>query len=253
MDKWLHAMHANMLRAVLRIGHLTEGSAAERVGPWLLIDAGVGMPRFNQALVVEEPENPGKAVADALTWFEDRGIEGTFLLREPFDSEVARVLRGEGFEAVESGPAMLLQPLPKTASATPGLTIREVHSEADIFRYAEVDSPAWHTVTLGIARTALEFPDFVMLLGEVDGEKAATSMAVMTGDLAGVYNVQVRPEFRGRGFGRAMTAAAITVGHEAGCVAASLQSTPMGLPLYTNMGFETKYRIDVWARPGTLD
>jgi len=242
-------MHANMLRAVQRIGHLTDQSATAEIGPWLLIDAGVGMPRFNQAFVTARLDHPARAVPDALAWFDSRRAVPTFHLRDPMDDAVAAALGQHGFEPAETEPAMLCTPLPVMLPPPPGITIGEASSASDITRYAEIDAPAWHVVTRGIARTAHDFPDFTMLLGEVDGVPVATSMAVVTGEIVGVYNVQVTPAYRGRGFGRALTVAAIEVGRSAGCTAATLQSTPMGLALYTSMGFETRYSITVYIRP----
>ncbi|HKS92940.1 MAG TPA: GNAT family N-acetyltransferase [Tepidiformaceae bacterium] len=252
MDSTMDGMHANMLRAVQRIGHLTERSATAEVGPWLLIDAGVDMARFNQAFVAASLDEPAAAVAQALAWFDARNSEPTFHLRDPMDGALAGALAPHGFEAIESEPAMYLSDLPAHPAPSPGLIIREVRDAPDIARYAEIDAPAWHVVTRGIARTVREFPDFTMLLGELNGDAVATSMAVVTDGIVGVYNVQVRPSHRGRGFGRALTAAAIEVGRIAGCTAATLQSTPMGLPLYTAMGFQTRYSVTVYARPQTL-
>ncbi len=241
-----------MLRAVQRIGHLTDQSDTAEIGAWLLVDAGVDMPRFNQAFVAAPIDDPAQAVDDALAWFDSRHAEPTFHLRDPIDAVVADVLRLRGFDVVESEPAMYVAPLPGPGPAPAGLIVHQARSAADITRYAEVDAPAWHVVTRGIARTARDFPDFTMLLGEVDGAAVATSMAVVTGEVVGVYNVQVRPSHRGRGVGRALTDAALEVGRRAGCKAATLQSTAMGLPLYTDMGFETRYSVMVYARPGAL-
>lgn len=253
MDAIADAMHANMLRADRRIGCLTAASAVADTSAWLLIDAGVGMARFNHALVAGPAADTQRAVADAVEWFKRRKAEPTFLLRDPMDAPLAAEVAKHGFVPAESEPVMLLENLDTTYSPPGDLSIRPVYQPADIARYAEVDAPAWHIVTRGIARTVRDFPDFTMLLGEVDGEAVATSMAVVTDGLVGVYNVQVRAAYRNRGFGRAMTAAAIDVGRRAGCTAATLQSTPMGLPLYERMGFSARYGITVYARTGALE
>ena len=90
---------------------------------------------------------------------------------------------------------MLLDELPPPPDFSAGLLIREAQTPDDVEVYGRVDAPGWQEVTIGIARTVASFPDFVMLLGELDGEAVATSMAVVTGELVGVYNVQVQPEF----------------------------------------------------------
>ena len=49
----------------------------------------------------------------------------------------------------------------------------------------------------------------------------------------------VAPEARGRGVGTALTWAAVQAGVVRGHDIAVLQATPMGLPVYRAMGFET--------------
>ena len=134
--------------------------------------------------------------------------------------------------------------------AAEGIVVRRAVSDADIRRYAEVDGPDWHEITRGIARTARSFPDFELFLGEVEGVAVATSMAVITGDVVGVFNVQTQPRARGRGFGTALTAAAMEAGRQRGATTAALQATAMGLPVYEKMGFTRRYSYVVFARSG---
>lgn len=130
-----------------------------------------------------------------------------------------------------------------------GIVIRRAVSDADIRRYAHVDGPAWHEITEGIARTASTFSDFELLLGESGGEAVATSMAVVTGGIVGIFNVQVQPRARGRGFGTAMTAAAMNLGCERGATTAALQASEVGLPVYRKMGFAQRFRYLLLSRP----
>ena len=236
------AMHQNLLRALLRLGSLTDRAKAERVGPWLLIDAGVDMARFNIAVAAEVIDDPITAIKLATDWFEGRAASFCVVARDPHEADMIESAKSLGFTEVEREPAMLLEPLSAPRRGYAGeLTVREVTDELDIKRYAELDAPAWHEITHGIARTVSAFPDFTMLLGELHGVAVATSMAVVTGDTVGVFNVLVREDQRGHGHGRAMTLAAIEVGRRAGCAAASLQSTALGLPLYEHLGFRTRY------------
>ncbi len=243
-------MHANFLRALLRLGSLTERSAAVRKGPWLLVDAGVEMDEFNLAVPAERIDDAALEFAEAIAWHASRGRLCRLMLREETDAALVADARRRGFGVSSREPSMLLDELPPVADCPAGLLIREARTIEDVDAYGRVDAPAWHEVTLGIARTAGSFPDFVLLLGELDGVAVTTSMAVVTGDLVGVYNVQVQPEFRRRGLGRAMTAAALEAGRRRGAGKASLQATAMGEPLYLAMGFRSVYHYVELAAGG---
>lgn len=248
MSDWDEAMHANILRAAIRVGNLTSRSAVGEVGGWLVVDAGVDMVRFNQAWVAGGAEEALRGIDDALGWFHDRGAEPSFRLRTPQDDSISVALCERGCRLVHSEPAMLLDRL-DGVDPSRDVSIARVRTPDDVRRYGEVDGPAWHEITQGIARTAAAFPDFALFLHEADGEPCATSMAVAHRGIVGVYNVQVRPAFRRRGLGRAMTAAAVAYGREQGCRAAVLQSTEMGFPVYRSMGFETRYSVNQYT-PG---
>ncbi len=243
------AIHQNLLRAMLRIGSLTERSAAARVGPWLLIDAGVDEPRFNVALTAGPISDVAGAVALAEAWFAARSAPFRFHLRDA-DWELADAVRDRGFEVVESEPSMARSIVGWAPPLAVGIAVRRADSDADIRRYAEVDGPDWHEITRGIARTARSFPDFELFLGVVKGVAVATSMAVITGDVVGVFNVQTQPRARGHGFGTALTAAAMEAGRKRGATTAALQATAMGLPVYEKMGFDRRYSYVVFAPAG---
>jgi ribosomal protein S18 acetylase RimI-like enzyme len=64
-----------------------------------------------------------------------------------------------------------------------------------------------------------------------------------------VYNVSVAEPFRRRGFGEAITWAAVAAGLQRGAIDAWLGSSAMGYALYRRMGFSQQYEYVVLA-PG---
>lgn len=242
VDSLDRAIHANLLRAVLRVGSVTPQASAERVGPWQLIDSGTGLDRFNHGLLAGEgPADAGGALELARDWFARRSTAFHLDLRDDADSGLIAAALERGFEEVEREPAMSASPLPAREALPNGFVVRQAVGDDDVRLYGQVDARAWPEITLGIARTAAAFPDFTLWLGELEGVAVATAMAVHTGDVVGIYNVQVREEVRGRGLGRAITLAAIEAGRTRGATVASLQSSELGLPVYRRLGFETHY------------
>jgi ribosomal protein S18 acetylase RimI-like enzyme len=67
------------------------------------------------------------------------------------------------------------------------------------------------------------------------------------GDDAGIYAVGTRPEWRRRGFARALVEHALHDAYRRGARTATLQSTPMGAPLYAGLGFRPAGRYEEWV------
>lgn len=239
MDPLVELVHENVLRAIHRVGFLTPRAAVYESEHWLLIDAGVDLQDFNFALPRTRPADPVTALAEAAAWYRQRGQPFRLELREHADAAVVHAAAALGLLSQDSEPSMLLAPLPRFEPGPAELVIRRVEDETGLARYAEVDERRWNEVTRGIAATAAHFPDFHLMLGELNGEAIGTAMAVLTGTMVGVYNVHVRPEHRRQGYGRALTLAAIEAGRERGATAASLQASPMGEHLYASLGFRT--------------
>ncbi len=84
-------------------------------------------------------------------------------------------------------------------------------------------------------------------LGFCAGKPVATSILYVSENVAGIYGVSTIPEFRGRGFGAAITAYAVMVGFQHGCDLSSLQAGPLGVPVYLKMGFRHILDYRIWA------
>ncbi len=90
------------------------------------------------------------------------------------------------------------------------------------------------------------------LVATVDGVPVAGGSLSQTGACAGLYNIYVLEEHRGRGYGAAVTAALMAHARERGCVETILHSTEAGYPVYQRLGFETVCRVSqyVWLPEG---
>lgn len=83
----------------------------------------------------------------------------------------------------------------------------------------------------------LALPQVRLYAGRLGDQVVATSMLVVTGRVAGIYWVATRESHRGRGYGEALTWAAVAGGGALGCELASLQASKLGRPVYARMGF----------------
>ena len=80
-----------------------------------------------------------------------------------------------------------------------------------------------------------------------DGERPVTCAASYVGEReAGNYMVATLPEIRGRGYGRAVTAAAIAATPH---LPAVLQASGDGQPVYQRLGFQLVGEYTLWYKP----
>jgi N-acetylglutamate synthase len=91
-------------------------------------------------------------------------------------------------------------------------------------------------------------PSVNIYLGYIEGKPVNTATTVRVNDAIGIYNVCTPHEFRGHGYGAAITAHAIQEGFAAGARTAWLQSTPIAESLYKKIGFRIIEQIVVMAR-----
>lgn len=76
-------------------------------------------------------------------------------------------------------------------------------------------------------------------VGRVDGRVVSTSAVLTHDDTAGVYVVATAEPFQRRGYGTAMTAAALRAARRDGATVGTLQASAAGEPVYERMGFRT--------------
>ena len=243
-------LHAAYVYALGRIGRLGPGGQSERVGPLLCIDAGIGVSKFNIAVAVEPVTDPRRALRDGMDWFAARGLNLRLDLRAKDDSALLAASMLEGFSFWWREPVLLLDPLPPSFSIPPGIEIREVRTEEDRELYCRADLEEYgdQEFQLAMVSAASDMPGVTMHLGLRDGEPVARSMAVVHGALAGIHNVYVPPSCRRQGLGAALTAAAADAGRRMGALAACLEATELGYPLYRKMGFQPAGEYVVMGR-----
>jgi GNAT superfamily N-acetyltransferase len=90
-------------------------------------------------------------------------------------------------------------------------------------------------------------------LAHEHGQPVGTSLVVLSGRAAGIFNVITAPEARGRGVGTLVTDAALRAARAAGYRIVILESSSMGYNVYRRMGFEEYGKIGHYAWSGEAD
>jgi GNAT superfamily N-acetyltransferase len=142
---------------------------------------------------------------------------------------------------------------PSTRHQPPGLDIRAAVDDTGrrAFRdvtaaaYATYGAPPEYADDAFVALESVCAPHLQGFVGYVDGAPAAAAAVYVTHGVAGIGWVGTVPEHRGKGYGEAVTWAAIREGFRRGAAIANLQASSMGRPIYERMGFitATEYRV----------
>ncbi|MFE3410528.1 GNAT family N-acetyltransferase [Streptomyces mirabilis] len=89
----------------------------------------------------------------------------------------------------------------------------------------------------------------VRLTARLDGQAVGTALMLDAHDVAGIYVVTTAQDYRRRGIGAMLTAAALEAGRERGLHIGTLQASGLGAPVYARMGFERVAEYQLFHPP----
>jgi GNAT superfamily N-acetyltransferase len=214
---------------------------------------GIPAPDWNPGLVVAPSVDPSAAIAWGVEVRRSAGVPGGgYDLAQARYPGLVPVFEELGHRVLVTRPMMVLTVDDLvTAPAPADFRVHAVADERglDDFRdvqvrgfdmRAEVSTAATPWATVELAETAY-------LVGYVGDEPVTSALGIAAGGAMAVFGVTTVPEHRGRGYGRAVTAAVVDAAARLGVDLAWLQASAMGEPLYREMGFRAVEDYTVWA------
>lgn len=255
--------HLNTVESSRRLFTLDPGAEIEGGDGWLF---GAGRSTHpvisNAAFRLDDGLDPDDFLERAGAYFADRKRGFAVWARAGADEDRDLIDAAEraGLQNVYEMPEMVLEAWVPGEIAPPADTeLRQVSSPDDASQYWRVAIESY--ADIGFPPEIFAFYEnheylwadgAAAFLAHLDGRPAGIAMTIVSHGVAGIYWVGCTAEARGRGLGRAMTAAALDAGFGMGAESASLQASPMGESLYRQMGFETifDYRLYLCAGPG---
>jgi ribosomal protein S18 acetylase RimI-like enzyme len=221
--------HASWLTA------LDLRSAAD-AGAWRALDP---PPHIYFSAITLRPDTPAEAVSGAAAAVCD---SWQTIDLEPF-----------GFRDWRREPWFLCPPSEQTSDETPpeleivrATTANDVRElEAVSVRGFENDESA--TIDPGTLHppAILDDPRMVLWLGRVEGEPVGAAMSYRTDEAVGIFGVTTIPSMRRRGYGTALTRAAMLA--DSG-LPSILAPSPEGEQVYRRLGFEHVGELRIWSR-----
>ena len=183
-------------------------------------------------------------------------------------ADLGERLTAAGMLLEGAAPAMAadLRDVPLSEPPPDGLEVVGVTDEATLDEFLHVIAADWLEWTGGehneVQRRTLDGwrrqipPRFasepvpLRWIGRVDGRVVATARVCVGAGVAGLYAISTLAAHRGRGYGRALTIAALRAADSIGMRIATLQSSDLGYGVYAKLRFRELFTYDVWVHPG---
>jgi ribosomal protein S18 acetylase RimI-like enzyme len=241
----LQRFHVHLNDAWRQLALSTPGGWVGESGGLTCMATGSTSPSFNPAYSGANLVDPQSALDGALDRYRSAELGWLLKLQPELDREMAAHAQRRGVE-FEEQPVYRISmrawadPAPRpTASLAIVAAGRDTIDDA-VWCFAEAFEADPEDLRRELGPNLLTVPSFTVFIGYLSGEPVATSMLATTPgvQLAGVYSVATRPSHRGRGFGTALTRAALLAGRAQGYDTAVLEPSPMGEAMYRRMGFE---------------
>lgn len=262
-DAWPREPFDALAMAFAALAAATPGFRLAEVGrpeSLVCVVSPIAIGAFNRVMGVRlKAEEAEKAIDTVQAAHAKARVPGSWWL-DPRSTPVglAAALERHGYRREGAVPAMaiLLDDLPHVELPA-GVTLSWVRGR-DQMRAAQ------RMIGRGFGMPALladEMADRLALLGDVAGGPArvvlarlndvpvASAMAATIDDVAGVYSVVTLPEARGKGLGAAVTLAVLHDARQRGARMGVLESTDMGFPVYTRIGFRHVGDFQLFASP----
>lgn len=247
----IEAADRNFIGSYRKLVEHSPGGETREFGAVFAFDTGLPIGMFN-GCIVAAPAAAAELTA-ALDWIAGRDVPYRLWIHEELTDELAETALQRGMEQDPwLIPQMVLLPLPEPPASAPGVRIRSVTDGPSLeeFRRVSVEDGTSEDVARRLFSDSFAAdPDVELVTAYLDDRAVGTSLAIRTGDVAGVYAVGTLRAARRRGVGTAATWAAVIAGREWGCDTIVLQASEMGFPVYGAMGFRTVVRYALFRPP----
>jgi ribosomal protein S18 acetylase RimI-like enzyme len=243
----LERCHRNYVQSWWEMNRSLPGARIQTWNDGTAMASSIPSSLANTLFVMRRPDDVNDLIERARAFFESNPwrVLANAQSRDAIASAVGTTMKPR-----RGDPGMLMFPLGEAPPYPASLRIERVSEQAQLADLRKATSKAFGIPTFVVKTMFPSIPaetdPVVLLVGYEGGEPAASAVSVVLEGMVGINTVGVRPRSRRRGYGRAMTWAAVEVGRERGCDSSYLEASEMGLPVYSHMGFKVVSEYPEW-------
>lgn len=203
---------------------------------------------FNCALPLDEPGDAHRAerwLRAAIEFFNARDRGCSILLRGEKDGALGRLCADIGMEKASEAPGMALDSPTAPPDLQDNVRIVRLSSPQQLEDFANVVAAGFAQLKLPeeICRGMFEHPERLLAphvhfyVAYVDDRPAATTLAIESHGISGIYWVATHPDMQRRGLASALMRHASNEAFDLGARRVILQASPFGEPVYRRLGY----------------
>jgi ribosomal protein S18 acetylase RimI-like enzyme len=244
------AMHRALEAAAECLYARFEGGRFERRSDFVVaLLPAIPIAQFNGVWVSKDSDAAAAGLGDAIAEVEASGSQPSVQVRSGFERTRQAALEF-GLTHAERIPGMVVRP-GELVGARAELDIGLI-AEHEVDATTELLAASFEAPIELLGRfmaVVRQMEEARWYVGRFEGAIVSTAVVNTLDGATGIYNVATPREFRGRGYGSALTARAVREGFEAGSVFAFLQSSTIGHGVYRRLGFRDVEDYTLLTRP----
>ena len=239
--------HQVVVEGMAQFAESATGGFAETIGGATAVVTGLQIAAFNSVSVTGDASENDLRLAMMVA--AGTGLPWSVLLREGIDDGYLEMVRTAGLVAGESPVPLMATTDPAPRDWPSELVLVDGAWTVAMHRALVADAFDMDPPTVGalVTHELAAHPQVRIVAGTLDGLPVTTAMAVEIEDAVAIFNVATTADVRGRGFGSAITWAAMQPAFDSGATLAALQTSKLGHGVYEGLGYEVVAQHRHWV------